>query len=63
MQDKNNNLLGTFQVAVDDFVQMQIVHARGDLHGPVDREPGRNGASAVAQQIVQRPVRTVLLII
>ena len=52
-------LLGTFQIAVDDFVGVEVVHAGGDLDGPVDGEP-RWQKVAVAEVIVQRSIRAVL---
>ena len=33
--------LGTFQVTVDDFVLMEVVHPRGDLYGPVNGQSRR----------------------
>ena len=57
---KLDKVLGTLEIAVDDLVRVEVVHAAGDLHGPVEGEPRRNGAAAVAQQVVQRPVRTEL---
>ena len=53
------SLLGAFQVAVDDFMRVEVVHSGCDLDGPVDGQPRREDV-AVAQEVIQRPVRTVL---
>ena len=52
-------LLWTFQVAVNDLVLVEVVHAGGDLHCPIDGESRRQIMSASTQKVVQCPVRTI----
>ena len=44
--------LGGLEVPMDDLVQVQVVHATGDAHGPVDQQGGRDGAAG-PQHLVQ----------
>ncbi len=55
----NISLLGGLEVPVDDLVSVQVVHAAGDLLGPVEQQGGWDLA-AVPQHLVQLAVRTVL---
>ena len=52
------DLLWRFEVAVDDFIPMQMLHPRGDLMRP-DRHQGRGDLFILLNEIVQRPVLAV----
>ena len=44
--------LGGLEVPMDNLVQVQVVHATGDAHGPVNQQGGRDGAAS-PQHLVQ----------
>ena len=52
------DLLWRFEVAVDDFIPVQMLHPRGDLMRP-DRHQGRGDLFVLLNEIVQRPVLAV----
>lgn len=51
--------LGGLEVSVDDLVEVQVVHAPGDAHGPV-YEQGGGDLPACSQHLVQLALGTVL---
>ena len=52
-------LLWAFQVSVDYFVLMEVVHPGGDLLGPLHELPGRH-VLAVPEHVEECPMRTEL---
>lgn len=44
---------------MDDLVEVKVVHAPSDAHGPV-HEQGRSDLPARSQHLVQLPLSTVL---
>ena len=53
------DLLGGLEVSVDDFMEMEVVHAPGDAHGPVHQE-GRGDLAAGPQHLVELALGAVL---
>lgn len=39
-------LLGGFEVSVDNLVKVQVVHATGNAHGPVNQQGGGDRAAS-----------------
>lgn len=54
------NVLWTLEIAVNDLVLVEVLHAGSDLHRPVDGEPRRQLVLLPVQIIVQRAIWTVL---
>ena len=52
-------LLGGLEVSVDDFVEVQVVHASCDAHGPVNQEGGGDFTPR-PQHLVQLALGAVL---
>lgn len=50
--------LGRLEVSVDDFVEVEVVHATCNAHGPVNHEGGGDFA-ARPQHLIQLPLGTV----
>lgn len=44
--------LGRFKVSVDDLVQVQVIHATSNAHGPVNQQ-GRGDRTASPQHLVE----------
>lgn len=58
-QSLHQNSLGRLQVSVDDLVEVKVVHAPSDAHGPV-HEQGRGDLPACPEHLVQLSLGTVL---
>lgn len=43
--------LGGFKVPVDDLVQVQVIHATSDAHGPVHQQ-GRSDRAASPEHLI-----------
>jgi hypothetical protein len=54
------NLLRTLEVPVNDLVVMEVLHARGDLLGPIDQPHGRDLVWALPQEVEEGTVRAKL---
>lgn len=52
------DLLGGFQVSMDNFVEVEVVHATCNAHGPVNQEGGGD-FTARPQHLVQLALSAV----
>lgn len=52
------HLLGGLEVSMDDFVEVEVVHATRDAHGPVNQEGGGD-FTARPQHLIQLALSAV----